>query len=181
MKTIKLLALLFISTLAFTGCSDDDDHDHDHEEEVYTNLIYTLTNGDDVITLEYEDLDPDDTEDGTYTISGNLTAGTTYIGEVTLLNKTDDEPEHAQEELEEEAEEHEFFYSTTISDIVIEKTDMDADENPIGFDTTFTTGDTGTGTLTITLIHEPTKPNDDTVESAGGSTDIEVTFDIEVE
>ena len=29
MKTTKLLAILFISALSFTACSEDDDHDHD--------------------------------------------------------------------------------------------------------------------------------------------------------
>ena len=42
-------------------------------------------------------------------------------------------------------------------------------------------GVTGSGPLTITLIHEPMKPNDGTVESAGGSTDITTTFDLVVE
>lgn len=183
MKTIKLLALLFISTLVFTGCSDDDDHDddHDHEDEVITTLIYTLTDGNDVITLSYLDLDPNDTVEGTYTVSGNLTANTQYVGAITLLNATDDDPEHIQEEIEEEAEEHEFFYSTDISDLAITKTDEDADGNPVGFTTTLTTGAAGDGTLTITLLHEPTKPNDGTVADAGGSTDIEVSFDVTVE
>ena len=182
MKTIKLLALLFISTLVFTGCSDDDDHDddHDHEHEVITTLTYTLTNGDDVITLTYQDLDPEDTVDGTATVSGNLTANTVYTGAVTLLNETDEEPEHLQEEIEEEADEHEFFYSSTVSGISVEKTDEDSNGNPVGFDTTLTTGDAGTGVLTITLIHEPEKPNDGTIADAGGSEDISVSFDVVV-
>ena len=39
----------------------------------------------------------------------------------------------------------------------------------------------GSDTLTITLKHEPTKPNDGTLASAGGETDIEVSFPINVQ
>jgi len=58
MKTIKLLALLFISSLAVGCTSDDDGHDDDHdsEEELITTVIYTLTNtGDDadIVTLTF--------------------------------------------------------------------------------------------------------------------------------
>jgi len=186
MKTIKLLALLFISSLAFTGCSDDDDHDdddHDHGEEVITTVIYTLTDADDnIITLTFEDADGDGGEDGVYTISGSLTANTEYSGAVTLQNVTDeDDADHIQEEIEEEGEEHEFFYTLSDnSDIEIVKTDYDDAGDLLGFKTTLTTGEAGTDTITVTLIHEPTKPNDG-LEDAGGSTDIEVTFAVTVE
>ena len=145
MKTIKLLALLIISSLVFTSCSNDDDHgdddDHDHENEVFTTVIYTLTDEDgDTITLTYTDLDPEDTVDGTYEVSGSLTANTEYTGEITVLNETDDEPEHLQEEIEAEADEHEFFFSSTVDGIEFEKTDEDSSGNPVGFETILTTG-----------------------------------------
>lgn len=182
MKTIKLLALFFVSSLVFVSCSSDDDNDdHDHEEELITTVTYTLTNGNDVITLEFEDLDGEGGADGTTTVSGNLSANTTYTGSIKLLNATENPAENITEEVEEEGDEHEFFYSSTISDITITKEDEDEDGNPIGIETTLTTGEAGTGTLTIILKHEPTKPNDGTSTDAGGSTDVSVTFSIEVE
>ncbi|WP_372938283.1 type 1 periplasmic binding fold superfamily protein [Seonamhaeicola sp.] len=182
MKTIKLLALFFVSSLVFVSCSSDDDNDdHDHEEELITTVTYTLTNGNDVITLEFEDLDGEGGADGTTTVSGPLTANTTYTGSIELLNETEDPAEVITEEVEEEGDEHEFFYSSTISDITITKEDEDEDGNPIGIETTLTTGEAGSGSLTIILKHEPTKPNDGTSTGAGGSTDVEVTFSIEVE
>ena len=57
----------------------------------------------------------------------------------------------------------------------------DEDGNPVGIETTLTTGNAGSGTLTIILKHEPTKPNDGTAAGAGGSTDVEVTFPITVQ
>lgn len=182
MKTIKLLALFFVSSLVFVSCSSDDDNDdHDHEEELITTVTYTLTNGNDVITLEFEDLDGEGGADGTTTVSGNLSANTTYTGSIKLLNETEDPAEDITEEVEEEGDEHEFFYSSTISDITITKEDEDEDGNPIGIETTLTTGEAGSGSLTIILKHEPTKPNDGTSTGAGGSTDVSVTFSIEVE
>ncbi|MCB4808116.1 type 1 periplasmic binding fold superfamily protein [Tamlana sp. 62-3] len=184
LKTIKLLALFFISSLALVSCSSDDDHDddHEHEEELITTVIYTLedANGN-TVTLTFEDLDGDGGADGTTEVSGSFVANTQYSGSIQLLNETEDPAEDITEEVEEEGDEHEFFYTSTISDIVITKTDVDEDGNPIGIDTSFTTGEAGTGSLTIVLKHEPTKPNDGTSENAGGSTDVEVTFAIEVE
>ncbi len=45
---------------------------------------------------------------------------------------------------------------------------------------TLTTGVAGTGTLTFTLRHEPTKPNTG-LSDAGGETDITVTFDVTIQ
>ncbi|MBU2952084.1 type 1 periplasmic binding fold superfamily protein [Tamlana agarivorans] len=183
MKTVKLLALFFVANLAFVGCSSDDDdhHDHDHEEELVTTVIYALTNGNDVVTLTFQDLDGEGGNDGTYIVSGPFTANTFYSGRITLLNETESPAEDVTEEVEHEGDEHEFFYISTPNDITILKTDVDDDGNPIGIETTLKTGDAGTGSLTIILKHEPNKPNNDTPTDAGGSTDIEVTFPITVQ
>jgi hypothetical protein len=178
MKTIKLLAILFISALTFTACSEDDhdDHDHDHENEVITTVTYTLTNGNDQVVLTYKDLDGDGGNNPTYDISGPLSANTTYTGEIKLLNETESPAEDITEEIKEEEDEHEFFYTTTVAGLAIEKTDVDDDGNPVGLETSVIPGGAGSGSITIVLKHEPTKPNDGTSSDAGGSTDIEVTF-----
>jgi hypothetical protein len=180
-NTIKLLAILFISSLTFTACSDNEEDDHDHEEELITTVTYTLTNGNDTVTLKFKDIDGEGGADGTYTVSGALSANTTYTGSIELLNETESPAEDITEEVEEEGDEHEFFYSSTISDLTVSKTDVDSNGNSIGIATSLATLDAGTGTLTVILKHEPTKPNDGTANGAGGSTDVEVTFSIEVE
>ncbi|WP_298781641.1 type 1 periplasmic binding fold superfamily protein [uncultured Polaribacter sp.] len=181
-KITKLLAIFFISALTFTACSDDhDDDDHDHEEELITTVNYTLTNGTDVVTLTFKDIDGEGGNDGVYTVSGALTANTTYTGVVELLNETESPAEDITEEVEAEGDEHEFFYTTDISGLSIEKTDTDENGDSLGIETTLTTSSAGTGSLTIVLKHEPTKPNENNAEDAGGSTDVSVTFDITVE
>jgi hypothetical protein len=67
-----------------------------------------------------------------------------------------------------------------VSGLAITKTDVDGNDNPLGIETSVTTGEAGSGTLTIVLKHEPTKPNDGSSSSAGGSTDVEITFDVPI-
>lgn len=180
-KITKLLAILFISAFTFTACSNNDDNhdDHDHDEELITTVTYTLTNGNDVVTLTYQDLDGEGGNDGTYTVSGPLTANTTYTGEIELLNETESPAENITDEIKIEADEHEFFYTNTAG-LTITKTDTDG-TNPLGVETSVVSGGASTGSLTVVLKHEPTKPNDGTAASAGGSTDVEITFDLTVQ
>ena len=180
-KITKLLAILFISVFTFTACSDDDDDDHDDEseEELITTVKYTLTNGSDVVTLTYSDPDGEGGNDGTYSPSEpSLTANTTYTGVVQLLNETESPAEDITEEVKDEADEHEFFY--TSSGLTITKTDVDGNGFPLGVETSLITAGAGSGTLTIVLKHEPTKPNDGSSSSAGGSTDVEITFNVTI-
>ncbi|TVZ55136.1 hypothetical protein OD91_0379 [Lutibacter sp. Hel_I_33_5] len=182
-KTIKLLAILFISALTFTACTGDDhdDDDHDHGEELITTVTYTLTNGNDVVTLTFLDLDGEGGNAGTYTISGPLTAKTTYRGVIKLENATESPAEDITAEVKAEGDEHEFFYTSGVSSITIAKTDKDGNGNPLGIETTLSTAAAGSGTITVILKHEPTKPNDGSSSNAGGSTDVEVTFNVTVQ
>ena len=191
MKTTKLLAILFISALSFTACSDNDDHDHDdhdhgeHEDEI-TQLVYTLTNtvnSADVVTFTFTDEDGEGGADGTTQVSGNLKANATYKGALELLNLEEGEDVGA-EIAEEDAEDHEIFYITNVAGLQFETTDVDADLNPLGFNTDVTAGAAGTGQLTIFVVHEGKKPNDGTTEDAlsgEGTTDIEQAFNVTVE
>lgn len=185
MKTIKLLAVLFISSLVITSCGDDDVIEDPNVEELITTITYTLTNGSDVVTLKYTDLDGEGGSDGTYAISGPFTAGASYTGSIKLENETESPAENITEEIEEEDEEHEFFYTSsldcTFCSLVIDKTDIDGNGNPVGLETSlfFDTPATD-GSITVVLKHEPSKPNDGTSADAGGSTDVEVSFNITV-
>ena len=59
-------------------------------------------------------------------------------------------------------------------------TDTDGDGNPVGLSFDLVTNTAGAGTLTVTLRHEPTKPNDGTLTGAGGETDIAQTFSLTI-
>lgn len=180
---LKFLALFLSSTLVLTSCSNDDAPVN--EEEVITTVRVTLVGGGQTIILESRDLDGDGPNTPEITVSGNLIAGTTYTGSTRFLNELVDPAEEITDEVEEEGAEHQVFYQLLSSLGTVTYTDTDVNGNPIGLSFTLTTGSTaGTGNLAVTLRHEPNKTatgvaNGD-ITNAGGSTDAQVIFPIQV-
>ncbi|NQY05330.1 MAG: type 1 periplasmic binding fold superfamily protein [Flavobacteriaceae bacterium] len=185
MKNFKLLTVLFAASLVLFSCSNDDDNPAPvNEEEVITTMTAVLTpvGSGTAVTLQTRDLDGDGPNAPVVTVSGNLVAGTTYNGVMTLLNETEDPAENVTLEIQDEDEEHQFFFIAGGGlDVTTAYSDQDADGNPVGLSFTVTANTASTGTMTITLRHEPTKPNDGTLAGAGGETDIDATFDITVQ
>ena len=98
-----------------------------------------------------------------------------------MLNETESPAENVTEEIEEEDDEHQFFYTVGSGlDVATDYANFDGDGNPLGTLFVLNVGSASSGGLTFTLRHEPNKPNTG-LENAGGSTDIEVTFDVTVE
>lgn len=185
MKKISYSFLVF-GFLCMLSCGEDEDPVIVIPPEVITTLTYTLTpsgGGDDVV-MSFQDLDGDGGNAPVIT-SGTLSANTTYSGRLILLNESEDPSEDITEEILEEAEEHQFFFESTLSGLSVSYTDSDANNQPLGLTSSLVTGDPGDGTLTITLRHEPDKSangvSEGTIDNAGGETDIEVSFDIRVE
>ena len=183
MKTIKTSAFYALLTLAMLGCSDDDTTPEIiNEDELITTVILTLTpdSGDQVV-LTTIDLDGDGPDEPVTTVVGNLSENTQYQGAIQFLNETEDPAEDITQEVIEEADEHQVFY--TISEgLNIQTTyeDQDSQGNPLGVQITLFTGAASEGSLTVTLRHEPVKPNDG-LESAGGETDISTSFDVSIQ
>lgn len=183
MKLKKLLILSIIGFISFSSCKKDDPVTPviPNEEELITTLNYTLTNAfdsTDVVRLTFVDLDGDGGNEPTIT-GGSLNANKTYNGTMELLDETDPaDVEDITEEVLEEDEDHQFFFSA--ASITVNYSDVDTNNNPVGLQTSLDAGDAGLDTLKITLIHEPTKPNNGTVADAGGEVDIEVSFPINV-
>ncbi|SFR46255.1 hypothetical protein SAMN04490243_1788 [Robiginitalea myxolifaciens] len=178
--TLKLLAL--IAVFGFWSCSDDDDPAPIDEEETITTLTAVLAEtGGSTITLQSRDLDGDGPDAPVITVSGPLAANTSYAGAITLLNETESPAENITEEIEEEDDEHQFFFATTGNINSVTYADQDDDGNPVGLSFVLTTGDAGAATITITLRHEPKKPNDGTLSDAGGETDIAQSFTLDIQ
>jgi hypothetical protein len=183
MKTMKNISFYALLSIAMIGCSDDDTAPEViNDEELITTVILTLTqeSGDQVV-LTTVDLDGDGPDEPETTVVGNFAENTQYTGAVQFLNETEDPAEDITEEVIEEAEEHQVFY--TISEglnITTTYVDFDSNDNPLGVNITLETGEASSGSLTVTLRHEPVKPNDG-LESAGGETDIATSFDVTIE
>lgn len=183
MKTIKFLSILALSGALFTSCSDDDDNTPEevNEEEIITTMNITLVpvGGGDTVTFQSLDIDGDGPGAPVVTVS-DLAGNTTYNGSIELLNETENPAEDITEEVEEEADEHQFIFQFTGSLSSAIATDTDGDGNPVGLNFALQTDTAGSATLTVTLRHEPTKPNDGTLTGAGGETDITQTFSFNI-
>lgn len=184
---LKLIHVSFIAFAAVLSCNDSDDPIIINEEEVITTVTATLTpvGGGTIITLQSRDLDGDGPNVPVITISGNLAPNTTYSGAIEVLNETVTPPENITEEVEEEGDEHQFFFTPTNSVVTVAYADMDINGDPIGIEFTLTTTNASSGNLTVTLIHEPNKNaagvSSGDITNAGGETDAEATFAIGVQ
>ena len=183
MKTMKISAFYALLTLAMLGCSDDDTTPEIiNEDELITTVILTLTpdSGDQVV-LTTVDLDGDGPDEPVTTVVGSFSENTQYQGAVQFLNETEDPAEDITEEVIEEADEHQVFYTVSEGlNITTTYQDFDSNDNPLGVNITLETGEASSGSLTVTLRHEPVKPNDG-LDSAGGETDIATSFDVTIE
>lgn len=187
MKDLKysfMLTLVF-SLLFLNSCKDDDPID-ENDEEVITTLIYTLTpTSGDMVTLTFTDLDGDGGNDPVIT-GGTLQANMSYTGALDLKNESESPAESITEEIEAEQEDHQFFFSTGGGlDLTVAYNDQDASGNPLGLSTNLSTGAASSGTLSVTLRHQPDKSASGVkggdISNAGGETDIEVTFDVDIQ
>ena len=184
MKNMKFLTAALFTSILFIGCSKDDDARPlpVNEEEVITTLTVTLVpeGGGAEITLQTRDLDGDGPNEPVIT-TGNLATGVTYSGSIVLLNETVDPAENITDEVEEESNEHQFFYTPTAGlDVTTSGENPDSEGNKLGTEFTLVAGAVSSGTLTFTLRHEPTKPNTG-LSDAGGESDIIALFNVAVQ
>lgn len=186
LQKFAFLLILFSALFVWTACEDDDPVIPNQEEVITTlRMQLTPTAGGGSVTLEFRDLDGEGGDDPVIT-GGTLDANTDYTGSLELLNEAETPVEIVTEEIEEEDEEHQFFFSVGGGlDLTIAYGDADSDGNPVGLETTVTTGAASTGTLTVVLRHEPAKDasgvRDGDITNAGGETDIEVEFPVTVQ
>lgn len=179
---LKRLSLYVFLTLGiiFTGCSDDDDAPAaENNPEVITDVKLTFTNTADATdVVEVSAKDPDGEGVQELQVSGEitLTAGATYSLSYEILNALDpNDIEDIGDEIKEEDDEHQIFYSftdgvftaptgngniDTASDpINYGDEDSDAQDgsgNPVGLVTTWTAGSASTGgTFRAVLKHQP--------------------------
>ncbi|MGB0390469.1 MAG: type 1 periplasmic binding fold superfamily protein [Salibacteraceae bacterium] len=187
-KSKSLLLICAISIILPFSCKKDEPSDPviPNEEELITTLNYTLTpiSGSNPVVLSFKDLDGDG-GNAPIISNGILDTNTSYIGTIELLNELENPVENITEEVEEESKDHQFFYQSTLSQLVISYTDSDENSNPIGITTQLITKGASSGNITITLKHEPDKSasgvSSGDITNAGGETDIEVTFKVDVQ
>jgi hypothetical protein len=197
MKTINQLSLLgiLLALLVFSGC-DSDDPEKENVEEVITevNLTFTPVGGGDA--LVFSATDPDGSGPNGMVPEGPivLNLATTYDLEIEMFNTLESPPEDISEEVAEEDDEHMIFFGWTGTvftspangDISSNRSDVnyqDSDENgnPLGLSTEWATENAKeSGTFRVVLKHQPgLKTATSTVND--GTTDLDVTFTLEIE
>lgn len=186
MKQYLFLIGLTFAMFSFSSC-DKDDPTPPNDEELITTLTLTMTpqSGGDALEFQFKDLDGDGGEDPVIT-NPKLAANTTYDASIELLNESESPIEDITEEVEREGDDHQFFFATTTGvNLTFAYTDSDVNGNPIGLSALFQTGEASTGGFKVTLRHEPNKSASGVltgdISNAGGDTDIEVTFDLDIE
>ncbi|MEM9362526.1 MAG: GTP cyclohydrolase [Bacteroidota bacterium] len=210
MKTIekfmnyRLLALLFMG-LVIASCSDDDDvPEEENELEVITNVTLIFTNDadpNDVVRARAVDPDGEGADDLEVLDDITLTVDTQYTLTFEILNALETPAEDIGEEILDEDDEHQFFFSftndafdsprgdgniDTASDPINyndeDSVAQDGSGNPVGLSTTWTTPITGTpaGTFTARLQHQPDIKTD-TTGATDGDPDFILEFNLIIE
>ncbi len=182
----RLIALL-LAFSSLIACSEDEPETPviPNEEELITTLKWQLVSQDEQDTLNFlfRDLDGDGGSAPTVEAM-DLKANTSYSARVQLLNEIANPAEDITEEVSAEAEDHQFFYETTIGGLAVTYGDTDLNGNPIGIISTVSTTDTSSGSLSITLLHLPDKfatgVSQGDISQAGGESDISISFNFNV-
>ncbi len=199
MKTIHknyVLLILFGLMVSFSSCESEDPIE-ELEQELITDVTLIFTEVDAAgaavgIPFEVSASDPQGIELGTNPVveTINVEAGKRYLLEISLFNSV--ENEDITVEIEEEDEEHQFYFlgSAFIGSSLLTYTydDADDDGNPIGlrgFVQVAENSSVNNASLNLVLRHDLDKsfpgannPHFQNFVQAGGETDLDVTFPV---
>ena len=183
----RLGRALFLSGAALalalfgTSCDHlDDPHDHSGDHDAVTTVTLTLVaqGTTDTTRVTWEDLDG---------IGGNnpnridtliLRPGSIYVGAVQFENRAESPVENINEEVLEDANEHQVFYAVSNSLGQVTVLDKDGKGLPLGLTfsiATTTTAAAVPGSLTLSLYHYDSESSKSGTDPAD-ETDVEVTF-----
>ncbi len=194
----KAFTLALVGPLALlAACGDDGGAVTEPEVITTVSLSFAPAGGGPTVTAAFDDLDGDGGAAPTIDPI-NLTSGVTYALTVRFQNKLETPPEEITDEVRDESDEHQLFFTGTAvngpasnrpgAPLTHSYGDTDANGFPIGL-TSSVVAATGTGQLTVTLRHVP--PINDTAVKTGtlattvatdgiaalpGATDVQVSF-----
>lgn len=187
--TNRFLFMILITALSFTACDNPADDDDAGEQELITRVTIQLQEqgSSNVVNIVWSDPDGDGL--GDFTGTATLRANRTYKGTIQLLDElaTDPTKRNITEEIEEEADEHQFFYTFSNSlrpFATITITDTDSNGLPLGLEFDLVTaalpgGTTSlTGTLNIVLSHYETITKTGT--NPGNEEDVNITAPVSI-
>lgn len=197
MKRINsLMTLSILLSMLFLVSCDDEAPAAENEEEIITDVILTFVpqGGGNTVTATAVDPDGEGPRELEIVSNINLAANTTYTLSLNLLNSI--EGESITAEVAEEDEEHMFFFGWT-ADFFSNPTgdgnigagnridpvnylDEDAMGNPLGLETSWTTGEVKNGgSFRMILKHQPNAKSE-TSDSTDGESDIDISWELSI-
>ncbi|HTN16397.1 MAG TPA: hypothetical protein VL092_01855 [Chitinophagaceae bacterium] len=179
-----LIAVLF--TTAFTACTKREKPPVPDEQELITTVKLQLSNQ----SLGFSKTFVYKVENGfTSSTAGQvqidtikLEPGLTYDAIIAVQNEKANPVEDITNEIIEKGDEHLFvFLSTPASgagSVSVSDGSKDMNGKPLNQNFKLTAGPAGSGKFDISLMHLPTNKNGTTPETAGGETDLAVSFPV---
>ena len=183
-----LLAFVFV-----TGCEDEEVPEEVNELEVITDVKLIFTNKEDAndkVEARAEDPDGPGVQDLVILDEITLDINKSYTLTYEILNSLESPAEDIGLEIQEEDDEHQFFFSFTadafasptgdgnidVASDPINYDDTDGNGNPLGYTTSWTTGATPLtgGTFTARLQHQPGEKT-----ATSGANDGDSDFDLQ--
>ena len=201
------LALVALSLMVLQGCKDDDPKKEDVPELITkATLTFTPNGGGAAVVVTATDADGEGVQDIKVDGPINLAANKTYVLTLGLINglAATTAPEYnVANEVEEEGDEHQFFFTWTNNTFsnptgngnVDNRSDAvnytgaanstDTNGRPLGLTTTWTSATPAgvtvlSGTFRVLLKHQPDLKSD-TSDSNTGETDLDLTFTLNVQ
>jgi len=199
MKNIfKLNYLLYavLTLFIFTACEEDEAApEEENEVEVFTDvkLVFTPSGGGAAVEAAAQDPDGAGVQELQVLGTINLAANTEYTLTMVIENCLESPCELMNEEIEEEDDEHQFFFAFT-NDVFtspagngnidsasdpLNYNDADGNGNSLGLNTSWTTGSASNGTFTVQLQHQPDVKTA-TSGATDGDTDFALTFNLNI-
>jgi hypothetical protein len=188
-KIIYSILAIAAFTTTFTACKKDPVTDPVVvEEELITTMKLTVTDSGNVsrsFVYKVQNGFGSSTQGTVVIDTVKLAPGYTYNYSLQVLNESEDPAEDITEEVLTEKEAHLFFLASNPASGAgsITKSNGSLDNNNLPFNQSgkLTTGTAGSGSFTITLIHEPVNKSAGTAADAAGSTDAEAIFPVLVQ
>ena len=179
---LKPAFMLFLAAGLLSSCDkNDDEQEPENESELITTVMLTMQEVGTTNTVTATFRDPDG-EGGNPPVKFDeivLKPNAVYNTTIILMDESKTPPDNVTEEVEEESDDHQFFYTPTAGlNVTVAYQDKDANSLPIGLETTVTTGAASAGKLKVTLKHQPGIKNNNI---ATGETDVEIDFTTKVQ
>lgn len=172
-KTLKLFAFMLGTAVLIGGCKKDEET----EQENITKIIVHLTAAG--FDKEFEWADRDGAGGNAPVIDTIVVpANTQFDAHLHVYDESKSPVVDLSEEIEGESTAHLFVYKSSVTGLSVSDLDKDSNGNPFGIESVWSTGAAGTGSVRITLHHEPTDKN---AAEPGGEVDFDVTFPVKVQ